>query len=640
MFGYVGGQILILAWIPVVLVVFMLLPARRAMVASAVTGWLLLPPLGIALAGLPDYTKTGAAGLSILLATIIFEPARLLTFRPRWFDLPMVVFCLCPFITSTTNDLGAYDGIAAVFTQCVNWLLPYAIGRLYLTDFASFRELGLGMIIGGLCLIPLCLVEIKMSPILQPMLYGIGKWEGTRYQGFRPRIFFETGLELGLWMNAVALVAWWFWRTSQFKQLWGIPSSVIFALLLVIAIMCRSTGATFLLAFAFLVLVISLRTRTKWALWGLLCIAPLFYTVRITNLWSGQSAVELMKLISEARADSLDYRFENDDMLIAKAMQKPFFGWGGWGRNRVYDKSGRDVAVTDGFWILIFGSNGCVGLISMTLAMLLPVALVLARFPIERWNQPSLAPVAVFVTILAIFSIDCLMNAMPNVIYVIAAGGLFNFASTRTKAGKSGHDDNDNATLVARSWETLAAQYRARGRASKDQGRLIEAKTAWLHALDFYTKLTVTQPGRPGPHQQWCDCANDLAWLLANAADPVVNDPACALSLAIKTTEAYPECGTYWNTLGAAYYRTGDFKAASAALDRSITLGEGGATFDYIFLTMTHAQLGHQEQAHHWFAKAMHSIEQHHSDHPELSHFCAEAKSLLSRVPETSATAD
>ena len=89
---------------------------------------------------------------------------------------------------------------------------------------------------------------------------------------------------------------------------------------------------------------------------------------------------------------------------------------------------------------------------------------------------------AVFVTILAIFLIDCLVNAMPNVIYVIAAGGLLNIASTRTRPRTSGHDDN--AALDARSWETLAAQYRARGRASKDQGRLIEAKTAWLHALD------------------------------------------------------------------------------------------------------------------------------------------------------------
>ena len=106
MFGPVGGQILILAWIPVVLVVFMLLPARRAMVVSAIAGWLLLPPLGIGLAGVPDYTKTGAAILSILLATIIFEPVRLFAFRPRWFDLPMVVFCLVLILPPLTTIWG------------------------------------------------------------------------------------------------------------------------------------------------------------------------------------------------------------------------------------------------------------------------------------------------------------------------------------------------------------------------------------------------------------------------------------------------------------------------------------------------------------------------------------------------------
>jgi hypothetical protein len=469
------------------------------------------------------------------------------------------------------------------------------------------------------------------------MLYGTGGWEGTRFEGYRPKVFFSCGLELGLWMNAVTLVAWWFWRTGQFKRLWGIPSSVIFALLLVITILCRSTGATLMLTSGFLALVISLRTRTKWALWGLLCVAPLFYAVRTTNLWSGESAVELTRLlVGQSRADSLDFRLENDDFLIAKALQQPIFGWGGWGRNRVFDELGQDVATTDGYWIIIFGILGFVGLISMTLTMLLPLALFLKRFPIEQWNQPGLASVAVIATVLDLFLIDCLMNAMPNVIYVIAAGGLFNVITTSTRSQTSDHDDNH--AQVARSWETLAAQYRARGRASKDQGRLVEAKTVWLDTLDIHTKLTAAYPSRPALHQQWCDCANDLAWLLANAADPAVKDPALALSLAIKTTEEYPECSTYWNTLGASYYRTGDFKAASAAFDRSMTLSEGGTAFDYIFLTMTHAQLGNQEQAYRWIAKAMHSIEQHHPDHPELSRLCAEARSLLSTVPETSAT--
>ena len=95
------------------------------------------------------------------------------------------------------------------FRQTVAWFLPYLVGRLYLTDVEALRELALGMIIGGLCLIPLCLFEIKMSPQLNYIVYGFGAFgafEGTRWGGYRPRVFFTSGLELGLWMNATA---WW-----------------------------------------------------------------------------------------------------------------------------------------------------------------------------------------------------------------------------------------------------------------------------------------------------------------------------------------------------------------------------------------------------------------------------------------------
>ena len=112
MFGIIGAQIVLLAWIPVVLVVFMA-PAGAAHYGGRLSRRVAAPAAHreSALPGLPDYTKTGAAVLSILLATIIFEPTRLFTFRPRWFDLPMLVFCVCPFFSSISNDLGAYDGI-------------------------------------------------------------------------------------------------------------------------------------------------------------------------------------------------------------------------------------------------------------------------------------------------------------------------------------------------------------------------------------------------------------------------------------------------------------------------------------------------------------------------------------------------
>ena len=163
--------------------------------------------------------KATAATAGILLGTLIFEPNRLLTFRLRWFDLPMLLWSLCPFVSSVSNESGDLRRI--VRSAPANDVLVPAVpwsGRLYLTDVEDMRELALGMIVGGVCLIPLCLFEFKMSPILQLMVYGIGGWEGARYGGYRPRVFFEASLELGLWMNAVTLVAWWFWRTGQLKR--------------------------------------------------------------------------------------------------------------------------------------------------------------------------------------------------------------------------------------------------------------------------------------------------------------------------------------------------------------------------------------------------------------------------------------
>ena len=53
-----------------------------------------------------------------------------------------------------------------------------------------------------------------------------------------------------------------------------------------------------------------------------------------TNLWSGQQAVDLAEiLVGPARAESLEYRFMCENLLIAKAVQQPIFGWAGWGRS-------------------------------------------------------------------------------------------------------------------------------------------------------------------------------------------------------------------------------------------------------------------------------------------------------------------
>jgi tetratricopeptide (TPR) repeat protein len=614
--------IAILGWAPVVIVLFVLLPARRAVVVGSVTAWLFLPPMGLDLPGMPGYTKVTATTAGILLATLILEFGRLLNFRIRWFDVPMIIWSLCPALSSLSNDLGPYDALSQAFKQTSDWFFPYLVGRLYLTDAESLREFALGIIVGGVCLIPFVLFEIRMSPRLLSMVYGFGTWEGTRYGGYRPRVFFSTAIEFGLWMNCVTLLAWWHWRTGQLKRLLGFSGGAVFGAILITTIACRATSAMALNLLGFGALWYSWRTKTKRLMWVLLLIGPLYYTVRMTNVWSGAHAVELSRvLVNAERAQSLEYRLEMEDLYIVKVKQRLLLGWGGWGRNNVYDSqlNYRCVTVLDGRWVGALGNFGLLGLASMTAALLLPTMLLVKRYPVTQWDQPSVVSATGFALILNVYVLDGLINGMLNLLYVIAAGGLVNVVTARS---------SQRIKIAADPKASTLAQYRDMGRVFKGQARFADAKSAWLRALDVVTNKSVRGIGLAALEQPWCDCANDLAWLLITSPDPAVRDPVLALSLASKATEAHPECSTFWNTLGAVQYRVGDYKAAITALDHAATLAGGGSAFDHFFLAMAHAQLGNQEQAQQHFDEAKLWAEQHAPGHTELNHLRAEASAI------------
>ena len=178
-------------------------------------------------------------------------------------------------------------------------------------------------------------------------------------------------------------------------------------------------------------------------------------------------------------------------------------------------------------------------------------------------------PAAAIAVVVDLYMLDGLFNGMLNPIYIIAAGGLLNIAPVRT------WPQVQTTTGPTDSQEGLVVRYRSLGRSLKNQGRLAEAKTAWLHALELSAEQPTVRSAVLARRQQWCDCANDLAWFLVNAPDPVVQDPALAISLALKAAELHPECSTYWNTLGAVHYRAGDFKAAVTALNRATALTQG-----------------------------------------------------------------
>jgi WD40 repeat protein len=87
--------------------------------------------------------------------------------------------------------------------------------------------------------------------------------------------------------------------------------------------------------------------------------------------------------------------------------------------------------------------------------------------------------------------------------------------------------------------------------------------------------------------------------------------------------------GDFWNTLGVARYRVGDWKAALKALEKAMELRQGGDSADWFFLAMAHWQLGDKDQARRWYDKAVAWMEKHQPKNEELRRFRAEAAELI-----------
>jgi hypothetical protein len=444
------AYVVMIAWIPVVLVLFSRLPIQRALIVSFLIAWLFLPMGDIKLSGLPNYTKMSATCYGVLLATLIFDIQRLQHFRPHWIDIPMALWCLSPGVSSLANGLGPYDAFSATLTQTVTWGFPYFLGRLYLGTFKGLQQLAIAIVWGGLIYVPLCLIEIRLSPQLHMWLYGFypQSFDQTfRYGGFRPIVFMEHGLMVGTWMMTATLMAFWLWRVGSLRPLlkqfaegtppqptvkrdtpWGI-SFGIFLVLLITFVMVKATGAYFLLMLGIAVVLAMRWWKTSLPLLLVVAVTCGYLTFNamggITPAVMEQISTTAIRLTNPDRASSLIFRLDNEAKLSAKARQQPIFGWGGWGRSRIYDELGKDISVTDSLWIITFGNFGAFGLVVWMGAMLLPVLVfVLWHYPPHTWFHPQVLPAAVLGIGLVLYVVDCLVNSMVNPIYTLIAGGI------------------------------------------------------------------------------------------------------------------------------------------------------------------------------------------------------------------------
>ncbi len=419
--------IVLFGWIVAVQALFLVLSPRRAVLVSFLFAWLFLPQAAIEIAGLPDITKISVTSFSVLLAIICFDAQRVMRFRPSWIDLPIVAWCLAPLASSLANGLGAYDGGSGVLSELFLWGIPFFVGRLYFNDKDSIRDLAVAIFIGGLVYVPLCLIEIRLSPQLHHWVYGYHQHsflQTMRFGGYRPMVFMQHGLMVGMWMTSASLIGVWLWKTGAMRRLCGMPVLLFLPVLLGTTILCKSTGALILLVAGLGFLFVNRWTKSAALVLLIVAIPPLYVTARAKNLWSGEQLVTAATMIDAERAESLQGRFDNELLLVEKAAEKPWFGWGRWGRWRIYNDRGEDITVSDSLWVISLGEKGLVGIAALMSMLLLPIMLMVRRVPVRYWHQKKAAPIACLAVILVLFAIDNLINAMLNPVFVLAMGGL------------------------------------------------------------------------------------------------------------------------------------------------------------------------------------------------------------------------
>ncbi len=430
-------------WPLVAAALFRRLPAGRALIATLLAGYLLLPPAPAAfdLPLLPALGKDSIPALSALpMALILYRPGLRLWPESRVAQVLAVVFILSPVGTVLTNaeplSWGSYvlpglrprEALGMMVAQAIT-LLPFLLARHFLSRPEDQRDLLAALVIGGLAYSLPMLVEVRLSPQINLWVYGFFQHlfsQMMRGDGFRPLVFLYHGLWVAFFaMTAVVAAAALARHMTDSRRVWvGLAALYLFGVL----ILCKSF-ASFFYAVALVPVVLVLGQRMQFRIAAVLAAFALVYPVAKAAHWVPEQAiVAAAARLGPDRAHSLQFRFDNENVLADRAYEKPLFGWGLWGRHHILEvDSGRILTVTDGGWILVLGVLGWVGFLAQFGLLCLPLILVWLRAgQIAAMGAPPWAgPVAM---ILAINVFDLIPNATITPLTWMFAGSVLGLA--------------------------------------------------------------------------------------------------------------------------------------------------------------------------------------------------------------------
>src|SRR5690348_10064995 len=140
--------IALIAWLPIAVILFSKMTARKAVIVGALAATMFLPMGAVELPMIP-FNKVVITNVGLLIGALLMAPRQLTAFRPRLVDLPMVVLTFVPYASATANGMSPYDAFSATLGCFLTWGVPYVLGRAYLTDVYALRDAAQAIFVAG-----------------------------------------------------------------------------------------------------------------------------------------------------------------------------------------------------------------------------------------------------------------------------------------------------------------------------------------------------------------------------------------------------------------------------------------------------------------------------------------------------------
>ncbi|MBX3272397.1 MAG: hypothetical protein KF729_19210 [Sandaracinaceae bacterium] len=437
----------------------------------------------IKLPAVPPLDKHSLPYLFLFVVALVrWRPALARAHIGRGVDLLLVVAVVAGFITWQTNTdalrYGSWrthevqglifnDGLQYGVSALLSVFLPFLLGRAF---FRSRRDVvDLLKFLGASALVQtlFLLVEIRLSPQWHTWVYGYGAHldflQTMRWGGYRPMNFMAHGLALSLFMCVAMLGAAVLAKRDDTVYRW--PAKRVALGLFVIVVICKSTGSImYAAAFGALIAFASPVAQVRTA-FAVACFVAIYPMLRAFDWFPAEGLVEqATAAFGEDRAQSLEFRFDNELVLLEKARERLWFGWGGFGRASVYSADdGRESSIADGHWIIVLGIHGVVGFVTRFGPLLIPV--LLAALRLARFRFPADRTLVAGLTVIcAVLALDLIPNGLFATYPYVLAGALLGVLQESARKGG------------AWSKEPAPARVRGRRRVSTPDPRAASAR--------------------------------------------------------------------------------------------------------------------------------------------------------------------